>query len=177
MFFRFRTHARLLFVLLLISTFFSGCASLSEAGSLSLAKASKNTSVIESSSVAAGEARDLAVISLDIDPPLRVLQVGHTATNKFALLAAIDNKGKFTEREIVVRAQLRALPENDVLIERSSVISSLAPGEATTVKFVDLPSIPPRSGYELTVIVEPVPGEGITPNNSQTLPFQLVLSR
>jgi hypothetical protein len=120
--------------------------------------------------------RDLAVISLDLDPPVRLLTLGQAAPN-ITLLAAIDNKGNTTERNVVVRATLRSSPSGELLVEYREVLPCVVPGEATLVKFSGLPSIPPRGGYELTVAVDPVPGETILANNVKTLPFQLVLSR
>lgn len=119
---------------------------------------------------------DLAVISLDLDPPLQLLQIDQSQPN-VALLAAIDNLGSFTEQQVAVVATLRSQPEDEVLLQRREVVANIAPGQATLVRFTGFPSIPARSAYELTVTVEPVPDEQNLANNSETLPLQLVLSR
>ncbi len=118
---------------------------------------------------------DLAIISLDFDPPLRVLQIDNAATD-ISLLVAIDNKGAFTEKGVVVVATLRAQEDDEVLAQQREVIESIAPGQATIARFARFPKIPPRGGYALTVTVEGVPAETHLADNSKTLPLQLVLA-
>ena len=125
---------------------------------------------------AEGPRHDVAVISLDFDPPLRVLQIDEAHSN-IALLAAIDNKGTYTERQIAVTASLRSAPDDELLAQRRAVVSDLAPGQATIVRFGGFTSIPARSGYVLTVAVDPAPGEQNLTNNTKSLPLLLVMSQ
>ena len=118
---------------------------------------------------------DLAVISLDFDPPLRLLQIDRSTTD-VALLAAVDNKGESAERQVVVTATLRSQEENEVLTQRRQVVEHLSAGQATIVRFDGFARIPRRSGYVLTVTVEAVAGEADVANNTKTVPLQLVLS-
>ncbi|MHB1415855.1 MAG: hypothetical protein ACYC1C_11430 [Chloroflexota bacterium] len=123
-----------------------------------------------------GPLHDVAVISLDVDPPLRVLQVGQPTAN-ISLLAAIDNKGTYTERQVAVTASLRAEDNGELLAQRREVLGSLAPGEASIVRFEGFDRLPKRDGYILSVTVEPVPGEQDIANNTQVMPLQFILSQ
>jgi hypothetical protein len=118
---------------------------------------------------------DLAVISLDFDPPLRLLQIDRS-TSDVALLAAVDNKGESAEKQVVVIATLRSQEENEVLTQRRAVVEHLSAGQATIVRFDGFARIPRRSGYVLTVSVEAVAGEVDIANNTKTVPLQLVLA-
>ncbi len=118
---------------------------------------------------------DLAIISLDFDPPLRVLHID-SAAPEISLLVAIDNKGAFTEKQVAVIATLRAQENDEVLAQQREVVESIAPGQATIARFARFPKIPPRGGYVLTVMVEGAPAETNLADNSKTLPLQLVLA-
>lgn len=120
--------------------------------------------------------RDLAVISVDFDPPLRLISP-NTSPSEVSLLVAVDNKGKLPERHVVVNAVLRSQPADELLVNRQVVVPHLAPGQAEVVRFAGFPSIPIRSGYLVTVTLEPVPGEEVLFNNTMTMPLQIVMSR
>lgn len=132
--------------------------------------------VVAAEATADGPRHDVAVISLDFDPPLRVLQIDQ-ARSSAALLAAIDNKGTYTEQQLAVTVSLRSTPDDELLAQQREVVASLAPGQATIVRFSGFTSIPARSGYVLTVMVEPVPGEQNLANNTKTVPLLLVMSQ
>lgn len=124
---------------------------------------------------AAGPRHDLAVISLDFDPPLRYLQVDRAAS-ELSLLVAVDNKGTFTERQVSVVAELRS-QSDELLVRRQKTVESIAPGQAAVVRLTGFGAIPARPGYVVAVTVEPVAGEPNVANNVTTLPIQLVLSQ
>ncbi|MHB1131207.1 MAG: hypothetical protein ACYC4L_02345 [Chloroflexota bacterium] len=137
---------------------------------------SNGAPVAAAAAVTDGPRHDLAVISLDFDPPLRVLEIGEAKPN-ITLLAAIDNSGTFTEKQITVVATLRSSPDDELLVQRQQVVANLAPGQASIVSFGTLPGIPARDSYALTIAVEAAPGEDNTQNNTKTLPLQLVMGR
>lgn len=123
---------------------------------------------------AGGPRHDLAVISLDFDPPLRVLQVERVASD-LSLLVAIDNKGTFTERKVAVVAELRSQGD-ELLARQQKEVESIAPGQATVVKLSGFGKLPARPGYVVSVRVEAVAGEANLDNNATTLPLQLIMS-
>jgi hypothetical protein len=123
---------------------------------------------------AAGPRHDLAVISLDFDPPLRVLQIERVASD-LSLLVAVDNKGTFTERQVAIVAELRS-QDDELLVRQRKVVDSIAPGQAAVVKVTGFGKIPARPGYVVAARVESVAGESNVDNNATTLPLQLILS-
>ncbi|MCL5110025.1 MAG: hypothetical protein M1401_14430 [Chloroflexi bacterium] len=146
---------------------FPGCSK------VTMVAPSGGAAVAEAAAVV-GPSHDVAVTSLDFDPPLRVLQVGQQQSD-VALLVAVDNKGTYTEQQVNVVVTLRATPDDEVLLQRRQVVSTLAPGQAAVVRYEGFPNIPARDGYLLTVAVDQVPGEQNLANNSKSLPLQLVM--
>ncbi|MHB1004475.1 MAG: hypothetical protein ACYC3S_02400 [Chloroflexota bacterium] len=163
---------KFLALLLVVATLSSGCQG------AAVVPVSPNP-VVDSAAGGAdavgGPRHDLAVISLDFDPPLRVLQVD-TFPTKMALLVVVDNKGTYTERDVTVTAELRSQAEDELLARTRQSLSSIAPGQATLVRLGGFPSIPTRSGYVLVVVVEGATGDAVPGNNTKTVPLQLVLS-
>jgi hypothetical protein len=123
---------------------------------------------------AAGPRHDLAVISLDFDPPLRVLQIERAASD-LSLLVAVDNKGTFTERQVPIVAELRS-QSDELLVRQRKVVDTIAPGQAAVVKLAGFGKVPARPGYVVVVRVESVPGETNVDNNGTTLPLQVIMS-
>lgn len=168
-----RQGKHVLFLLLLAAAvMLGGCGSIGLVPVLSGPTADKAAAVKNNANLR----HDLAVISLDFDPPLRVLQVDKVPSN-LVLLVAVDNLGGFTERKVGVTVELRAEGSDDVLVRKETTVESIAPGHATVVKLGNFPSIPPRNGYVLVVSLDQVPGELETQNNSMVLPLHSVLLR
>jgi hypothetical protein len=123
-----------------------------------------------------GPSHDLAVTSLDFDPPLQLLQIGQQRSD-VALLVAVDNKGTYTEQQVNVVATLRAAASDEVLLQRRQVVSTLAPGQVAVVHYQGFTNIPARDSYTLSITVDQVPGEQNLANNSKSLPLQLAVAQ
>ena len=120
-----------------------------------------------------GNWHDLAIISLDFDPPLKpgeVLAIEHPP----AMLVAVDNKGNQTESPVVVRLRLTGADGSDAIATDEKTISSLAQGEAKVVRFDGLTSLPSRPAYIVHVDVQPAPGEVSLADNSKEIRVQIV---
>ncbi|MCL5958829.1 MAG: hypothetical protein M1358_05830 [Chloroflexi bacterium] len=111
---------------------------------------------------------DVAIISVDFDPPLTQGRLAAVPLDKLALLVAVDNKGNKAETGLSVQAKLMGESEADTIESKSLTIDSLAPGEARVVKFTGF-AAPARSSYFLKVEVQPISGEIVTNDNSKTI--------
>jgi len=125
------------------------------------------------SAPAAEEGRhDLAVLAVDFDPPLDYQQL-ILRQRSVALLVVIENIGTVTERDITVRAQLSALPEDDLLLTQDLYVDRIAPGEIQIVRFEGLGRIPYYDTYQLEVGVDPVDGESDLGNNRKAFDIEI----
>jgi len=120
----------------------------------------------------AGEWHDIAIISLDTDPPLRWVH-SLAEAERVALVAAVDNRGNQRETHLLVTATLRTWGSEEILLRRTQVIDELAPGEAQVVRFSGIWGVPLRARYLLTVAVQPVAGEVNTANNERSISITL----
>jgi hypothetical protein len=122
---------------------------------------------------AAEEGRhDLAVLAVDFDPPLDYQQL-ILRQRSVALLVVIENSGTVTERDVIVRAQLSAPPEDDLLVTQDLRVGSIAPGEIQIVRFEGLGKIPYYDAYQLEVAVDPVGGEIDLGNNRRAFDIEI----
>lgn len=111
---------------------------------------------------------DIAIISVDFDPPLNKGDVASISLDKIALLVAVDNRGNKTERDLSVEARLMGEHENDLIEKKSQTIDALAPGEAKVIRFPSFSRVRPRSNYYIKVEVTSIAGE-IMPGSSKLI--------
>lgn len=122
---------------------------------------------------AAEEGRhDLAILAVDFDPPLNYQQL-ILRQRSVALLVVIENSGMVTERNVIVRAQLSAPAEDDLLLAQDLSVESIAPGEIQIVRFEGLGKIPYYDAYQLEVAVDPVAGESDSGNNHKAFDIEI----
>lgn len=112
------------------------------------------------------EARDLAILGIEFNPPLRFDEI--IAARRVALVVAIENRGLAVESQVVVDAWLTGSGETQELIKRSEILESIAPGEVQLVRFESMSLLPYRSAYVMTVSVTPAPGETRTSDNQRS---------
>lgn len=117
----------------------------------------------------APDARGLAIMGVDFDPPL---EAGQILTNGgVTLLVALENQGRSTESAARVTARLydpAAQPGADLASETITV-RGLAPGELRVVRFTQVNNLPVLPRYKLAVEVAPAPGERELDDNVRIL--------
>ena len=111
------------------------------------------------------EARDLAILGIEFNPPLRYEEV--VAAGRLELLVAVENRGLSVESRVVVDAQLAGAGESDALVKRSETLESIAPGEVRLVRFDSIGLLPYKETYVMTVSVSAAPGETRTSDNQR----------
>jgi hypothetical protein len=119
---------------------------------------------------------DLAVLAIDFDPPLEYEQIvvkGEQAT----LLVAVENIGLQTATDVEVKARLSAYEDDTPILERTSHLDTIAPGQIKIAHFKDMSRIPYRPAYRLKVWVLPVPGEIGTANNQKSYDLHITMPR
>jgi len=163
--------ARLLICILLLPVV-SSC-SLNVAANGPSATAAIGTSTPVSVSAPGGSWHDLALMSLDFDPPLKPGEMLHIDRPPI-LLAAVDNKGNQTEKAVIVKLRITGNNDSDPIFTDKQTISSLAQGEAKVVRFDRITSMPHRSAYTVRVEVVPVDGEMNTADNVKEIRVQIV---
>jgi hypothetical protein len=115
---------------------------------------------------------NLAVLSVDFEPPLNYQQL-ILQDRSVTLLAAIENTGSSTERNVTVRAELSTPEDPDMSLTQGASIASIAPGEVQVARFARLGAIPYHQIYHLEVIVEPVDGENELGDNRRAFDIQI----
>jgi hypothetical protein len=115
---------------------------------------------------------DLAVMTVEFDPPLNYQQL-IARRQSVALLVVVENRGTITEREVVVEASLTTPQDNALSITQEAIVDHIAPGEIRIVRFGRLDDIPYHETYHLEVAVEPVSGESILGNNRKAFEIQI----
>jgi hypothetical protein len=115
---------------------------------------------------------DLAILGLEFDPPLDYQQL-ILRKQSIALLVVIENAGTATERDLVVKAQLTTLEDQDFVLNRQATVTSIAPGEIQIVQFDPLTRIPYHATFYLEVSIAPVEGESDTANNHKAFEIQI----
>jgi hypothetical protein len=119
---------------------------------------------------------DLAVLAIDFDPPLDYEQIvvkGEQAT----LLVAVENIGLRTATDVRVRARLSDFEDGTPILERTSHIDTIAPGQIKIARFKDISRIPYRQSYRLKVWVTPVLGETGLENNQRSYDLHITMPR
>ena len=119
------------------------------------------------------EARDLAILGIEFNPPLRYEEMA--SLGRLALVVAVENRGQSVESDVMVEARLAGTGEADVLMRRSEQLESIAPGEVRLVKFEGLSPVPYRSAYSMTITVSTAPGETHTIDNQRTYRLSVTL--
>jgi hypothetical protein len=115
---------------------------------------------------------NLAVLALDFDPALNYRQL-IARRQSVALLVAIENTGRSTERNVTVRAQLSSAEDQDLFLTQEAAVASIAPGEIQIVRLSELGEIPFRHSYHLEVMVDPVKGEKDLSDNRKAFDIQV----
>lgn len=115
----------------------------------------------------------MAVLAIDFDPPLEAIR-SLDDLKAVSLLIAVENTGLASERNLVIRAELR-LDSREVspVLVRTATIEQLAPGEVKVVRMQGLSEIPIRGEYWLKVRAVPVIGEGDITDNQRIYRLQL----
>jgi len=119
---------------------------------------------------------DVAVLAIDFDPPLEYEQImvrGEQAT----LLVAVENIGLQTEADVKVKARLSTYEDDTPILEKTCYIDIIAPGQIKIARFKDIPRIPYRPAYHLTVWVLPVLGEVGMANNQKSYDLYIDMSQ
>ena len=109
---------------------------------------------------------DLAILAIDFDPPLDYRDLW-AEREQVTLLIAVENRGLSQEKEIEVSAKLSDPRKSKVLLEQSTILPSLVPGEVKVVRFTGISNVPHRPAYRLEVNVSAVEGEWALANNTK----------
>jgi hypothetical protein len=112
------------------------------------------------------EPRDLAILGIEFNPPLRYEEV--VAAGRMTMLVAVENRGLLAEANVQVEARLVGAGDSDLLADRTEQLDVIAPGEVRLVRFDSLSLVPYRPSYLLTVIVSPAAGEANLADNQRT---------
>lgn len=126
-----------------------------------------------SSLSAPSEGHDLAILGIELNPPLRYNEV--LTTGRLALLVAVENRGTYLERDIPVEARLLGVSESDEILRRTTHLDVIAPGEVKIARFEILRLLPYRPTYTLVVTVLPLPEETHLSDNQRTYRFRVIL--
>ncbi len=160
-----REVALALVTMLVLLVGLTGCASITT---------TDTTGVGAAAGVGARAEHDVAILSVDFDPPLATVGPG---TPQPSLLVAIDNRGAQTEAGLVVEARLSADSSGEAIARLAQPVESLSPGQVKVVRFAAPAGVPFRSSYWLTVRVVPV-REGVAfANNTKTLRIDVLAAR
>ncbi|MGQ9554195.1 MAG: hypothetical protein ACUVWR_08800 [Anaerolineae bacterium] len=119
---------------------------------------------------------DLAVLAVEVDPPLDSVVRPISGAINFQLLVAVENRGDQAERDVIVEAWLKAPNGRDevVILNGKTIVPYLAPGEVKVAKVSASGVIPMLSSYLIVVTVRPVPSETYVGNN--TSQYQVTVS-
>ncbi|MGB9594351.1 MAG: hypothetical protein ACPL7R_09485, partial [Anaerolineae bacterium] len=116
---------------------------------------------------------DVAVLAIDFDPPLDTIR-SLDDLKAVSLLVAVENTGLVSERNVVIRAELRLdNREPSPALVRTATVEQLAPGEVKVIRMQGLSEIPIRSEYWLRVRATPVLGETDITDNQRIYRLQL----
>lgn len=115
---------------------------------------------------------NLAVLTVDFDPPLDYQQL-IVRDRTLTLLVAIENTGSHVEHDVTVRAQLSSPEDLDLLLTQGASVASIAPGEIKVVSLARLGEIPFHQTYYLEVGVDAVEGEMVLSDNIKGFAIQI----
>ena len=155
-------------VLLMALVTLSGCVEVHEVDTAATA----STPDVFTSPLPGVEYHNLAVLTVDFDPPLDYQQL-ILHRQSVTLLVAVENTGSYTQRDVTVRAELSTLEDAEFLLTRGASVESIAPGEIQVVHFARLGEIPYHQVYHLEVIVDPVDGESDLGDNLKAFDIQI----
>jgi hypothetical protein len=113
-------------------------------------------------------ARDVAVLSVDFDPPLG--STGASARQR-ALLVVVDNRGTDPQSKLVVEAEVLNRDNGAAIGKVVEPINALTPGEVRVVRFEQigqLPNVDPHQQATVSVRVRPTDGTGF-PDGGKSL--------
>ncbi len=157
------------FVLTLALVTLAGCADIQVVDTTPAAVTSDTfTSPLTTES----KAHDLAVLTLDFDPPLNYQQL-IVRRQSVKLLVAVENHGSSTERDVIVRVELTTPEDPDLIVTQAASLASIAPGEIQVASFGRLGELPYHQIYHLEVMVDSVAGESNLANNRKAFDIQI----
>jgi hypothetical protein len=162
-----RAAVALLLALLLATPLLAGCVQVQVTDD----DHDTNTPTPYSELTSPREVRDLAILGIEFNPPLKFEEV--IAAGKITLLVAVENRGLTVESGVGVEARLVGAAETDVLVRRSERIDVLAPGEVKLVRFENMALVPYRPAYMLTVAVSPAADEVHLADNQRSYRLQV----
>lgn len=116
--------------------------------------------------VPAPERHDVAVLSVDFDPPLGSASL---PGRERALLVAIDNRGAVTETGLTLEVRLAGDSPGVVYTRISDPLGGVSPGEVKVVRVLGGGDLPLEDISWLTVRIRPVQGETNLSNNVKTV--------
>lgn len=157
---------RIWFVMLIMMLTFLSLAGCAEVKIVDRAPGSLDTLSLSKIRTPVDE-HDLAVLAIDFAPPLEYEQIvlkGEQAT----LLVAVENIGLQTATDVKVKARLSAYDGDIPILEKTSYIDTIAPGQIKIARFKDISRVPYRQAYRLQVWVLPAPGEVGMANNQRS---------
>lgn len=116
---------------------------------------------------------NISVLAIDFEPSLESLS-SFADTDDLSLLVAVENVGLATERQVMVRVELR-LDSREITptLTKVATVDELAPGETKIVQLNGLSGIPIRTEYWLKVRAYAVPGEQDTADNQRIYRIQI----
>lgn len=113
-------------------------------------------------------AHDVAVLSVDFDPPLG--SVAGSGRQR-ALLAVVDNRGTESQAKLLVEAEVVRTSDGVALGKLVEPITTLTPGEVRVVRFERIgqsAKVEPSQQTTVVVRVRPTTGDGF-PDDSKSL--------
>lgn len=166
-----RRHIAVLILLGMAAIWASGCSSIQI-----IDRTPSTIQPTPSPDVQGMDARNLAVLAVDFDPPLEYDEI-LAARNRgegITLLVAVENTGQVTERGATVEAELYRGDGGELVLHQQGTVDTVAPGEIKLVRFKDT-EIPFSYRYQLKVRVLPVEGETRLADNTKS--YDLVVTR
>jgi hypothetical protein len=157
------------FVLVLALVTLAGCADIQV---VDLTPAAVTPSTFASPLTTQSKAHDLAVLTLDFDPPLNYQQL-IMRPQSAQLLVAVENRGTSTERDVIVRVELTTPEDPDMVLTQAASLASIAPGEIQVASFTRLGDLPYHQIYHLEVMVDSVNGESNLGDNRKAFDIQI----
>lgn len=157
-----RLSVALLMTFLAASPALAGCVQVQVTDADRLA----NTPTPYSELTSPREGRDLAILGIEFNPPLRYEDVA--AAGRMTMLVAVENRGLQAETGVHVEARLVGASDADELARRTERLDTIAPGEVRVVQFDGLSLVPYRPSYILTVTVSPAAGESRLADNQRS---------
>jgi hypothetical protein len=120
--------------------------------------------------------RGTGIVSTKVLPSGHVLSTGTLntiqSTQDLAFSVSVKNSGCAQEVGLKVRLTIRQSPTP---IKKEGTIDILNPGEEKAVEFKSLGLPPLDQRTDLTIDVDPVPGESSTDNNTSSYPVQFAV--